>query len=467
MSEGLKVRELFATLGLEVDEKSFEAGEALIHGLKSGLVATVAGVGAVVAGLFAIGQSTANAANEARKGAIRTGLSTDAYQELAFAAEAAGADVGSLETALFRMSKASYQARQGSAEAAKAFHGLLTLEDLKEGSPDEQFEKLAEGLTKIKDPGERAQKAMAIFGRGIQPLLPLLARGKEGIAQLREEAHELGVVLDAETIANAKEYARNLHEFEAQITGLKYKLGSFVLKGLVQMQRAMHGLNKAVSEFVKTHAGPILAAFRVALIAGVIALGVFAAANFAAVSGVIASWVMMGLASVATAALMVASWIAAAVPFIPLAAAVLIAALALEDLYAFFTGKRSVIGDAIKDIQYLRSEYEDFWALLKDIRAWVGSGLLSVTDSVFGKHEDARVFSPDRRSVNAPGPLASAQQALSANGVFNPGQTLAPSVSVTVQALPGMDEKALADLTARQITEQIEAITRQVKAAIP
>lgn len=167
-----------------------------MHGLKGGLFGVVAGVGAVVGGLLEIGRETANAATAAGRLATRLGTTTDAAQELAFAAEATGSSTESLQTSMFHMSRAIEAARTGSAEAQKALSGLgVPLAELVKMSPDEQFEAIAEGLKNTANQGQKATKAQGIFGRGVLELLPLINKGKEGIQGFREEAQELGIVL--------------------------------------------------------------------------------------------------------------------------------------------------------------------------------------------------------------------------------------------------------------------------------
>jgi hypothetical protein len=136
------VSELCAKLGLEVDGKAFEVGESLIKGLEKGFMATAAAIVGVVGGFVELGRETAAVASAASKAAQRVGVTTDAIQELNFAAEASGVSTEALETALFRMSNAAYMAKHGSTEAAAAFHGLLSMKDLREGTPDEMLEKL-------------------------------------------------------------------------------------------------------------------------------------------------------------------------------------------------------------------------------------------------------------------------------------------------------------------------------------
>lgn len=460
------VRELVAKLGLEIDDKTFKVAETLISGLKTGLFATIGATAGVVGGLLAVAQSTANAGNEARKGALRTGLTTDAYQELKFAAEAAGADVGSLETALFRMSRASYQARQGSTAAAAAFHGLLTFKDLKNGTPDEQFEKMAEGLSKIKDPGERANRAMTIFGRGIQPLLPLLTRGKEGIEELRQEFRESGALIGPETIANAKEYAANLHKTEVMLEGLKFQLGGAVLSALVKFQRWVHKISESFAEWRKAHPDFFLKTFRL-IIAG---LGALAIANAAAVGSIILEWAALAAASVSSAATVVASWVAAALPFLGTAAAVALLALVIEDLYGFVSGKQSFIGDMTTGIRTIASEYTNWRDAVADLVVWLGRLTHVYSDSDMDNYD----FQKHMWKGGATGPRSAStiSQGVSSAGYVQSGTTpggmttyLPAGVTVNVHAAPGMDEGTLAQRVAKYVVDELDKVTREAQAA--
>lgn len=467
MAETIEVRELVAKLGLEVDESTFVAAEKLITGLKTGLFAAVAGVAAAVTGMVAFGKSTADAAFEAKKAALRTGVSTDAIQELGFAAEAAGVPVETLETALIRMNRASYAARTGSAEAAKAFHGLLTLKDLKELSPDEQLEKLAEGFIKIKDPGERTNKILTVMGRSAAGLIPLLAKGKDGIAEFREEAHELGKVLSEEDIKNAEEFRLNLHKTEASLTGLRNQIGATVLGGLVQFQRWMQKVIKSFKEWRAEHAEAVARTIRLAVAALAAAMLGYAAVSASAIAGTIAGWATMAAASVAAAATVVASWAAAALPFLPLALAVGLAALALEDIYGFLHGEDSVTGQMVSDIKYLKSEWEGFWNLLKDIKVWIASSVGLLNDNGLAAYARAR-FGGGGAGATAGTTGGSAPPGYIQSGTTRGGEPTfvhAPTVNVQVHASPGMDERALAQKTSEMIAEQINKITREAMAA--
>jgi methyl-accepting chemotaxis protein len=66
---------------------------------------------------------------------------------------------------------------------------------------------------------ERAGLATQIFGRRWEQIAPLLGRGTDGIARLRAEAHELGAVMDRESLEAADSYRRAMERLQAQLTG--------------------------------------------------------------------------------------------------------------------------------------------------------------------------------------------------------------------------------------------------------
>jgi hypothetical protein len=341
------VKELVALLGLDVDEATFAKGEALIEGLKTGLFATVGSLAAVGLGMLELERETANAGNDAYKLAQRLGTTTDAAQELSYAAEATGASAESLQTSMFHMSTALQAAKEGGAEARRALTGLgVSTSALLRMKPDEQFEAIAGGLANIHDQGLKAEKARAIFGRGVIDLLPLINKGADGIRDFREEAHEMGLVLSEETIAEAREWKLQMRQAGEQVDALKYRVGSLVLHGLLRMSRAFRDIRKAFSEWVSAHPDRSLNIIRGVFFGLAAAATVWAVANAAAAATTVAGWAAATAAAVASALATAAAWLSAAAPIVAITFAVALLFIALNDLYHFLKGDmKTVLGD--------------------------------------------------------------------------------------------------------------------------
>lgn len=147
-------------------------------------------------------------ATEIERTAKSYGLSTDALQELRFAAEKLGGEGDSITEVFKEMAiRLTEVAETGTGPATDALTLLkLKAEDLKKLRPEQQFEVLADAISKVSDEGTRFFLKDSLFGEegGIK-IGNLMEQGAEGIAKLRKEAQSLGVVLDKDAIKQANE----------------------------------------------------------------------------------------------------------------------------------------------------------------------------------------------------------------------------------------------------------------------
>lgn len=385
------IKELFAKIGLDIDEASFEAAKAILEGVKGSMVALVGGAAAVGLGLLEMGRETTNTAFEASKLADKLGVSTDAAQELSYAAETTGASAQSLESAMFHMSRTIETAAEGSMQARYSLNQLgIPLDSLRRMKPDEQFTRLAGALSKVKDQSRKAEIEQQIFGRGARELNPLFAEGEEGIRRYREEAQEMGLVLSEDTIKEAKEWRLEMRHGAEQIDALKFRVGAFVIHGL----RAM---TKAWEDFRKKHAEQILFAINSALVIAGAALVTFGLANASVVAETIGSWVLLGAQALRTALTTAAAWAPVVAEFAAATVGVIFLGLALEDVYHFFKGdKASLIGKLVSLWTESVHSLGDAWnAVLGTIKEIANT----LTGGMFDRLEKAKDYS-DAQAVN-------------------------------------------------------------------
>ena len=86
----------------KTDDKAQKLGSTLLSGVKTAAKwgAAIAGAATTaVAGLVKLASQTAKTADEIDKASKRMGVSTDSYQELKYAAEQCGVEMGTLEKA--------------------------------------------------------------------------------------------------------------------------------------------------------------------------------------------------------------------------------------------------------------------------------------------------------------------------------------------------------------------------------
>ena len=130
---------------------------------------------------------------------IKSGLSTEAISELAFAAEGAGLQLSDLSSALGKLQVNTSKAQSGAKNLKESFAELgIRFEKFRLADADRQFEALAEAINRVPEETDKARLATEIFGESGARLLPLFSQGAEGIRKAREEAERLGITLSAE-----------------------------------------------------------------------------------------------------------------------------------------------------------------------------------------------------------------------------------------------------------------------------
>ena len=223
--------------GLKAAQKKLEAfGE----GLKSAGTKLTGLGAAAITGLLATAKYFSDAGDELEKMSKRTGISVEALSELSFAAGQAGVDTETLEVALRHMQKGIVEAAKGSDTAVLALELLkLTVSDLANLSPDQQFKLIADRLAQVKDPAVKAAIALELFGRTGTRLIPLMDEGAKGIEELQKQARDLGLTISGDTAKDAAELHETLNV-----------LWKVLKQGVFTIGSALSPLLKSIAETV-------------------------------------------------------------------------------------------------------------------------------------------------------------------------------------------------------------------------
>lgn len=140
-------------------------------------------------------------ADEIDKAATKAGIAATTMAELAVAAGTVDIDIGSLAESLKKLQVNLSKAASGGKEQKESLAALgLTIEDLAGLGADRQLEVIAEQISKLTDPADRARAATELLGKSGANLLPLFDQGAEGIRRAREEAIRTGAALTQEQI---------------------------------------------------------------------------------------------------------------------------------------------------------------------------------------------------------------------------------------------------------------------------
>lgn len=222
----------------KTDKKASDLGQTFLKGAKTvgkwGLAIAGAATGAA-AGMMKVATSAAETADEIDKASIRMGVSTDAYQELKYAAEQCGVEMSTLE------------------KAAKKLEGT-----------DMNFDEAIADIMSLGSEAERTQRASELFGDSIAyTLSPILASSGEDFNGLRDRAHELGIVMAEEDVKAGVTLGDTLSDVKKAFGGLVTELGTklmpivqklldAILKHLPQIEALFDELAPVVEDLLDT-----------------------------------------------------------------------------------------------------------------------------------------------------------------------------------------------------------------------
>lgn len=248
------IRELVTLFGFEVDDGGVKRVNDAIDRLKDlALGATAAAVGAAAA-LVSMAHSAAEAGTEVHSVAERLAVTTDQVQTLGYAARLSDASIDDLQTGLRFLGRNAVEAARGEKAQAEAFSriGVKADDANKKVKPTPiLLAEIADKLKDIEDGGVLAERAMSLFGRGGIALVPLLRRGSEGIAELQQEARDLGYVMSEDSVAASKAMSDEFIRLGYAVRGLRNALGRAVFPILTQVIVALRRwltANRAIIE---------------------------------------------------------------------------------------------------------------------------------------------------------------------------------------------------------------------------
>lgn len=189
------------------------------------------------------------------KMSARTGFSSEALSELAFAAQQSGTDIETFEKNIRKMQDTLGQGAKAPDEAKRALRALgLSISALKNLSPEKQFEVIAERMNLIKDPTKKASIALSLFGRSGTALIPML----DNMKALREEARRLGIVISSEDTKAAASLEDAWGRLKMQFNSSFVQIGGALAPALEALSARLSSTMGNVVKFLKENRGLVV-----------------------------------------------------------------------------------------------------------------------------------------------------------------------------------------------------------------
>lgn len=175
----------------------------------------------------------------------KIGIAANRLQEFHHAAERSGSSVEAINGALPKMIKNVSEAAKGGKGLAESFAELnLDPKKLAKLTPEAMFREISEAIKNVKNDSDQLRLSMEVFGRGGADLLSMLTLGKEGLADMTREAHQLGKVLSEAEIAAIAPATDTAEKFSATWDGILNKLTVWLAKAEPTFQTILKAANR-------------------------------------------------------------------------------------------------------------------------------------------------------------------------------------------------------------------------------
>lgn len=382
------LKELFVALGLEVDEAAFAKGQLAASLVEAGLKKIVDIGREAVQSFIENTKAAIEYGDHVRKTSQSVGVAVEALQELQYAGQLSGVAADEMSQSIRILSRNMNAAKGGAEEQGKAFHKLgirITDAHGKLRGADEVMADVAEkfGPGGLPDGAEKTALAMQMFGKQGARLIPLLNEGKDGLAELRKEAQDMGLVMSDDAARAAEQLNDNLERLHA--------VGEGLWRGAIAP--LLPEINKLVVKFLewkKANAGIISQKIRSVLqgiltvVRGLGQAFEFLVKNATAIKAILGiggvTMVVIGLAtamakleiaSVKAAVRAAAAWLLAAAPFIAIGAIIAGFLLVFDDIRTYQEGGDSLYGRFKKEIDSWLEPKADDWWIVKQLKMFL------------------------------------------------------------------------------------------------
>lgn len=200
--------------------------------------------------------ATAQAADAIDKESQKIGMSKTAYQEWAYVMSQNGIEVDKLKDA----TKTLGTTIDGtSANGVAAMQALgLSFEGM---NKEEAFNAAITALQGIDDETTKCSLATALFGEAYVDLMPLLNGTAEGTAALKQQAHDLGIVMSDEMVASGVLFGDTLANMNLTLDAVKNTIGAALLPILTQLMDLVIAAMPTITSMISTFTPQITAMF--------------------------------------------------------------------------------------------------------------------------------------------------------------------------------------------------------------
>ena len=216
-----------------------------LDGFSASGAAAVTVVGGLVGALASSTMDMSKTADDLLTLSTQTGLTTDQLQEFEYASELVDVSTDTLQGSLVKLTNNMQTAATGTGSAAEAFKTLKVKVADSQGHLKNNYDvflQTIDALGKMKNETERDALAMDIFGKSATDLNPLIEAGSGKLKELAEQAHEVGYVVDNETLQSFGELDDAMQKLDKQGDAVKRSFAEALLPIITAFAEALNAI---------------------------------------------------------------------------------------------------------------------------------------------------------------------------------------------------------------------------------
>lgn len=197
-----------------------------------------AALGAAGGGLVALATHSANAGRDVDRLSARAGVSAEAFQRLAYAADSAGVDADGFASVLSDLGEKAVDAATGSKDLQEIFKALRINIRAADGNlkkSDQLLAEVADAFARMEDGSTKTAIALKLFSEEGARLIPVLNGGSNGLQALGDEAQKLGLVLDKQARKQSEDFVGSIDQLKATLKGLGFTIGQNLIPVLLPL----------------------------------------------------------------------------------------------------------------------------------------------------------------------------------------------------------------------------------------
>lgn len=220
--------------------------------------------GGALASIAGLAYKSVTSADDLNALAQQTGISTAELQKMQYASDLVDVSVDQITGAMTKMKKNMVSTSKDTQAAFARLKVSVTDSNGELRNSTEVFYDVLDGLSKVTNETERDTLAMQLFGKSADQLAGIIDDGGAALKELGQEAEDLGLILDQETLDSMNKVNDSIDKLKGKANGEISKTGAKAMEALMPVfERVLDAMTKALDFIGSLDEGQITMILRI------------------------------------------------------------------------------------------------------------------------------------------------------------------------------------------------------------